>query len=565
MSMTVTDRKDRIVSKLTELMAIPSVTGTPGEARAADWIYRNLKELPWFSVHPECLQRMTRPLPEAERPMEAVLAVVRSLRPTRKTLLFIGHMDVVDVDVYGKLDRFAYDPEALEREFRQATLPDEVARDLAGDDFIFGRGSMDMKAGVALEMDLIEEFACDRELFDVNVAMLIVGDEEGNNGGMRAAVPFLVERCRELELDVEAVINTEPSDAGLPGNTEPVIFSGTMGKVMPFFYVLGRPSHVGNYYHGLSAALLISRINAEVEANADLADSAFGETTLPPICLAQGTRERGYSVTVPDRAFAYFNYVTVGKTPSRILNEMVRKAQRAVGETERQLHESRERLSDKGYACPTNAVWDMPVFSFAELTAKTKDNAEYDAGIRAFLDELDPGLDLREKGLRFVEKVLELSALEGPLVVVGMLPPFLPQRTSLGDSPREVALREAVETMKTEARHKYGITFAESVFFAGLCDLSYVGSDLDGEELQSIAENMPGWGDLYSVPVEAMSSLDCPVVNIGPEGRDAHRMTERLEKEFSLVRLPNLLRTLVRHFVPAGDDRSSNLREVNGT
>lgn len=541
-------REDHIRDLISQLVAIPSVTGTKEEARAADWIRDKLARTDWFRKNPDYLRRLTHTLPESDFPMEAVFALVQSAKCTPRTLLFIGHFDVVDVDVYGGLRHLAYDPEGLKEGLQSQCLPSEAQRDLESGKYLFGRGIMDMKAGVAIEMDLVEEFSANRELYDVNIALLVVGDEEGNNGGMRAAVPFLVDMCREMGLEIEAVINTEPSDAGLPGNSEPVIFSGTMGKVMPFFYALGRPTHVGNYFQGLSSALLISRINALVEGNPDMADLAHGEVTVPPICLAQGTRDREYSVTVPDRAYSYFNYVTVSKTPLEVLAEMISVAGIAGKETATQLRASLASLQKRGYSGKGPTEWNIPVVLFGDLQQDAMKNPLYKAEMHRAIEKLSPSLDLREKGLRLVEKVLELAKASGPMVVVGMLPPFLPQRTSLGDSKREVSLRKALERMKVFARNQFNIRFRDVVFFAGLCDLSYVGSEMDEEELEAIAANTPGWDHLYSVPLEAMRTLDCPVVNVGPEGRDAHKMTERLEINYSIKVLPHLLRELVRGY-----------------
>ncbi len=44
---------------------------------------------------------------------------------------------------------------------------------------------------------------------------------------------------------------------------------------------------------------------------------------------------------------------------------------------------------------------------------------------------------------------------------------------------------------------------------------------------------MPGFGTKYSLPLEEMQKLNLPVVNIGPFGKDAHKFTERLEKDYS--------------------------------
>lgn len=541
-------RKDHISRIMTDLVSIPSVTGTEAEASAADWIRKKLAQTAWFQNNPDHLRRLTHKLPETDHPMEAVFALVRAEKATRKTLLFIGHFDVVDIDVYGELRHLAYDPQALKGALDKLPLPGEVRKDLDSGEYVFGRGVMDMKAGVAIEMDLLEEFSARRDLYEVNVAMLIVGDEEGNNGGMRAAIPFLTDICSEMRLEIEAVINTEPSDAGLPGNSEPVIFSGTMGKVMPFFYALGRPTHVGNYFQGLSSALLISKINSIVEASPSMADAAHGEVSVPPICLAQGTREREYSVTVPNRAYSYFNYVTVGKTPLKVLSEMTSAARMAARQTVTQLQNSFVELKNRGYSGEGMTEWNIPVLTFEELKERAMNNPDYQVEMERFLKELPPSLDLREKGLRLTEKTLGLAGATAPMVVVGMLPPFLPQRTSIGDSKREKVLEKALNGMKELASNRFGVNFHEAVFFAGLCDLSYVGSDMNDEELEAIAANTPGWDTLYSVPLEAMKKLNCPIANVGPEGRDAHKMTERLDTRYSFEVLPHLLRKLINGY-----------------
>jgi arginine utilization protein RocB len=44
----------------------------------------------------------------------------------------------------------------------------------------------------------------------------------------------------------------------------------------------------------------------------------------------------------------------------------------------------------------------------------------------------------------------------------------------------------------------------------------------------------------------ARISIGCPVVNLGPWGREYHQMGERVHKEYAFVQLPKLLARLVR-------------------
>ncbi len=188
----------------------------------------------------------------------------------------MSHYDVVDVSVYNEMARCAFDVKKITELLNSDN-----------EDVIYGRGTMDMKCGVALELDIIEEFASDRELFDVNIVAVFVGDEENASAGMRGVLPVLY-KMKEEGTDFLTVINTEPGEAGYPGESGPAIFLGTLGKIMPSFYVRGRASHVGNYYSGFSSALAVSRIVSYAEGNPHFADPLNGKCEPSWICLDMG-------------------------------------------------------------------------------------------------------------------------------------------------------------------------------------------------------------------------------------------------------------------------------------
>ena len=57
---------------------------------------------------------------------------------------------------------------------------------------------------------------------------------------------------------------------------------------------------------------------------------------------------------------------------------------------------------------------------------------------------------------------------------------------------------------------------------------------------------MAGWGRVFHLPTDIDFSEEIPVANMGPAGRDAHQMTERLELDYSLNIAPKLLLELIR-------------------
>ena len=137
---------------------------------------------------------------------------------------------------YGVWKEDAFNPKKLTCMFyaHKDELPDHVREDIEQGEWLFGRGTMDMKCGLALQMAMIEQ-ACEGR-FDGNIVLLAVPDEEVNSVGMRAAVPRLLDLAREHDLDYKTVLNSEPMFSRHPGDQKKYIYTGSIGKVLPVFF-----------------------------------------------------------------------------------------------------------------------------------------------------------------------------------------------------------------------------------------------------------------------------------------------------------------------------------------
>ncbi len=154
-------------------------------------------------------------------------------------------------------------------------------------------------------------------------------------------------------------------------------------------------------------------------------------------------------------------------------------------------------------------------------------------------------MDEREKGLAVTEHLVSLANLKGPAVVLGFLPPYYPHRLNLGASEKERRLRTIMEGVCADLEKSTGqIRLVEC--FSGIMDLSYMGFQGQASELGSLAENMPGWGTVFSLPVDDLLSLDVPIASVGPAGKDAHKDTERLELDYSFTVAPRILERVIR-------------------
>jgi len=524
-------RRDKLLKMIEKLVSIPSVTESPDESAPGIWIRERLEKLPYFIEKKEHLIWAETQLEGTAQKLHSLVTRVDAAVPTARTVLLIGHYDVVGVNVYGGMAKDAFDVKKMTEHFN-----------VDNEDVIYGRGTMDMKCGIALELDIIEEFAANRDLYDVNIVAAFVGDEENASAGMRGVLPIL-SGMKEDGTDFLAVINTEPGEAGYPGESGPAIFFGTLGKIMPSFYVKGLPSHVGNYYRGFSSALAVSRIVSYAEGNPHLADPFKGKCEPSWICLDMGVMKEGYSVTVPDRAFAYFNCFTATNTPSVVMDQMKAIAGYALDLTLAQLAESHRNLLAMGCEGKSFDVVRPRVYSLDEVkdAARKNNKGGFDEEIASYIRDLPAG-DMRERGLAAVDKIADMSGIEGPYAICFFLPPWLPVRTDFTGESRDMQTVEAARSVIEQLKNDHGIEMREVGLFGGLCDLSYVGAKVSSEDICALADNMPGWGDIYSIPMKDMQSLGLPVINLGPSGEDAHKMTERLRLGYSLDILPELLR-----------------------
>lgn len=534
------------------LVRIRSVSHTPGENEAADTIFSLLGRESYFQDHPEFLRFLA--VEEGGLERRAVLAFVRSEQHTARTVLLNGHFDVVDTDVCGDLAELAFDADAYTARMAERDIPEDARQDLESGNWLFGRGVMDMKAGIALHMAYLAHMARHRKELGVNLLFLAVPDEEGSSVGMRGSLAGLCTFIREQKLDLVAALSGEPAfwTSKTTKESRPcrILFTGTTGKIMPLFFCVGREAHVGYSFDGVNAAALAARVVCLMDCCPDLMDGTGPDTLTPPVCLKLKDLRDAYSVTLPERAAAYFNVLSVSRSPLDMIEICRSVARRALEETLSGIHEAGRRFQKlAGREDTPVPAWEPRVFTVHELVerlAVDRNGMEgAQACLSAFVDTLPSDMDEREKGLAVVDHLVSLVNLKGPAIVVGFLPPYYPQRLNLRGTEKERHLRAIMEKVCSDLENTVGaVRLVEC--FSGIMDLSYMGFQGRPEELRALAENMPGWGTLFSLSMNDLLSLDVPIASVGPSGKDAHKDTERLELDYSFLVAPRVLERVVR-------------------
>lgn len=528
---------------LLRLAAVPSVSPDGDTERAAARLLRDhLLEGGGFAARPGDLRLL--PVEGDALGREILFALVRAPEPTADTVILTGHLDVVGTKVCGPLAPLAFDPEAYTKRIGEMPLAPSARRDLESGEWLFGRGVADMKCGVAAATALVAELARDPGALRANVALLVVPDEENSSLGMLGAVRHLA-RLRDEGLRFLLCVNTEPSiGIGDEAARLAAVYTGSAGKINPFFVMLGREAHLGEYYEGLNSALALAELELLIEGDPALADSGGGEGLTPFACMKHRDLRGEYSASIPEASAAYYSYFTATRLPARILNAMrdlaLEAQRRAIARTEA----AALRFAAMGKPRPAPLGLEPRVLSYGELRAEALARAGAD-GLRAAEEaaaaRLPAGADERDRELALVEGALASAGEKGSLAVIGFLSPWYPHRGNEGATKAERGALDLAKFLAGRAA-ALGRSLALRPFYEGISDLSYCASPCEPGELAAFTGNCPGYGEIYELPLEALRAVEMPVLNLGPVGKDAHKLSERIHEPYAFGEYPELLR-----------------------
>ena len=355
------------VRRLTkELVSIPSIVREPqGETNCARYIYEYYMGLDYFQRHPEQARLIQTENDFVER--HSAYAYVKGTKGTSsRTVILIGHIDTVGVDDYGVFRDFAFDPDHLPEKLLELDIGEEVRADIASGEYMFGRGALDMKSGVAGHMYLIKYFSEHPEELDGNLIAYAECDEEDNSHGILTGLKEF-KRLKEKEgFDYIACINADYSTGYNLADINRYIYFGSIGKLLPSFYVRGKETHVGQAYGGLDPNLILSELTRLMELNTDLCDEAQGEVTVPPISLKQADFKEGYTVQTALAGYAYYNFFTHSMSPVDVMAVSRQKAVEAFGNVIRHVNASYRRYCEKSHVDYEPLPWKSRVYTWEE-------------------------------------------------------------------------------------------------------------------------------------------------------------------------------------------------------
>lgn len=167
---------------------------------------------------------------------------------------------------------------------------------LLPDEWLFGRGALDMKSGLASNLYLLQYFSEHPEKLNGNLVFIAECDEEDGSHGILSALKTLNKWKEEQGFDYVAAINADFVSPLYEGDPNRYIYKGTVGKLLPSFYITGAETHVGAAFEGIDPNFIASELTRQISYNPELCNEAHGEYTLPSVALKQMDLKAAYNV-----------------------------------------------------------------------------------------------------------------------------------------------------------------------------------------------------------------------------------------------------------------------------
>ncbi|WP_079505624.1 M20/M25/M40 family metallo-hydrolase [Mesobacillus jeotgali] len=544
------DCQDEVLFYTKQLVNIGSIVNTNGENEIAQALYTMISSFPYFIENPTQVIKPQTQNDVLER--YNVLAFVKGTKgKSNRTVILIGHLDTVGIDDFTQLSGLAFNPDELLIELKKEKLPPLVKEHAESGDWMFGRGVLDMKSGVASNLYLLKYYSEHPEDLDGNLVFLSECDEEDSSYGILSAVKNLNAWKEEHGFEYVAAINSDFVSPRFPGDKNRYIYKGTVGKLLPSFFITGSETHVGSAFEGLDPNLIAAELTRQIDYNPDLCNEALGETTMPPVSLKQMDLKPNYTVQTALSAYVYYNFFIHSWTPKDVLVKLKEQAKIAF-ENALKLYEERYQQFCQLSGEPSRELqWQPRVMTYEEMESELirVHGTEYTAHMVEFKENLllDATLDLRMYAARVVEEAWKWMPDQSPAIIVFYSSLYSPRIEVTGETEDERNLIEAVDAAVKKVQPEYEEPIVVRSFFPYISDMSFVALSDDDEALDSASRNNPSWGTKFFVDYQEIRELNVPVVNIGPHGLDAHKRYERMEIDYSVKIVPNLTNEVIKY------------------
>ncbi|MDO4940672.1 MAG: M20/M25/M40 family metallo-hydrolase [Erysipelotrichaceae bacterium] len=530
------------IEQLTKtLVSIKSVDGFQnGETNLANYIVDYFNNLSYFKNNPEQLCLVKTKDDTLDR--HSIISYIKG--KGNKTIILMGHIDTVDTKDYGPIEDYAYKCDELPSKLKEYfNLDEEIINDIDSNEYLFGRGALDMKSGVAVHMCIMKYFA--EHLDELNGNLLFIGecDEEGSSLGIISCLDKLIEIKEKEKFEYITCINTDfhtPSN----GKDKPCVHIGTIGKLLPCFAVFGKEAHVGDSFNCFDPNLLLSEISRRISMNVDLCDVCEDGSTVPPISLKQMDDKDSYSVQTSLCSLGYYNYLIYNSSIGKVINNCKKIASDSFDEIINYLNNQYKKYCELNKCEYSPLPWTNKVYTYEEwykYLSSCDQNFEKEISDYALkLNKENPNMDLRLFGYEMIKKSYSYYKDKDPVVVLFFGTMFY--------SPVECKDTKLINIVNKSIK-EVDNNVDMKMFYPYISDMSFLANDNSEEEIEMMLHNCPQHNIKYVYPYKLIKELNIPVINVGTYGKDGHKFSERVNKKHTFETVPNIIHSIICNYL----------------
>ncbi len=523
--------KERIRQLFEESIAARSFTNSAREQEAEQFLMEKISSIPYFKENPDFFgEKKLGDFYDRSN----IWALKKGTG--KETVIFFHHHDVVDTTDYGKYEEIAFDNEKIKKTYlAEPDIPQHVKDDAASGEWYFARGSADMKAALALQLGVFEEY-CKKDNPKINLLYLSVADEESYSTGMRAAPTLLKEIKDKFDLEYTLAIDSEPFEGDKAG--EKILHIGTVGKLMPIVVAQGVLAHIKEPLEGINAVSLMSKISEKLDLRPELADKSKGEQSPLPSWGFMRDRKEVYDASTVLRAAGYFSILYLEKSPEDLLEKVREISKEATDEYYEKLLTLQKQFDVKAtLKRPRVMLYDELVAECEKLDGFDKKLEEINAQA---LEHLKGGETFQNVTIQCVEEMLEFYGKKEAIIVIAMAPPYYPALSSSRIEKKGVIIPKLKAHYENYLKEK-GFNLKTEEYFMGICDISYCGLDKPVDVHKAVLRKTAVDKSVYDIDFDSIADVNVPAVNLGPWGKDLHRYTERVLEKDSFELIPDYL------------------------
>ena len=513
--------KAEAISVLKWLISIPSITRTAGESVIINEIVKNLSSLPFFQQKPSNLKL----IPHLDEQNHSILALVEASNHTENTLVVLCNVDTSNDEGFGEARPFAFKSDDLKAKLKVLAKDEDNIKNLAKDDSIYGLGSFECKAPLASMLCFISEFSKNLEALDVNILFVCNSETLNAHEGIRESLPYINDFVKERHLKLKLALTFRPET--LPNASDRFrIYTANMGKIETCFYILGKGANPERPFEGFSPTLVASKLISEIELNPNLTSDLSNRALVPTFNYMRTHNNRSANTpnsTVLSFSIPFINIdlIDLIEVLKKTAADSLEKAASIIDERQGQY----TLLQHREYE-PLDGEAEVISYSDLFYRASRHYRGNLASAVEVLLQNcINEGLSSKDTAKMVIERLIELTNLPKPSIIVFFGNDFIPQqlirRNSSDDRELYIRINNAVEDFNALDNTKTLDIERECQPNDG-CFIRPVGIDA---AINSLESESP-------IPVNTFFNLNAPCVSVTYKGGNLYTPYEHVDSDF---------------------------------